>query len=315
MSSTVTARAKPATLRRRARLPLYLLRLSGVALIAATLGYLAVSYRVADEFTRPTRGSFAVVASAIGASSESVTFQSTDGVALRGWFFPGSGGDRAVILVHGRNGNRTGDSAATVARFLLANGYSVLTFDLRGHGQSDGERFSLGYLERRDVAGAVDYLVARGYRQERIALLGSSMGAGTVLQSIELRPNVGPIIADSSYVHGRQIVEEKAPEITGLPAAFNPGIILMARVAFGLDVDEVDPAAFVSANPGRPFFFIHCDHDTTTHVGHSYALKAASANPASELWVATGCEHVLAVQDHPAEYERRVLAFLAAHMR
>ena len=35
---------------------------------------------------------------------------------------------------------------------------NVILFDLRGHGESDGDRFSLGYFEKRDVLGAIRYL-------------------------------------------------------------------------------------------------------------------------------------------------------------
>jgi pimeloyl-ACP methyl ester carboxylesterase len=292
----------------------YFTRLALFAVAVLLFGYIAISFRVADEFTRPPRKPFEVPPTAIASRYEDVGFPSTDGLTMRGWFFPSSP-DRAVILVHGRHANRTGESAAHVARFLLASGYSVLTFDLRGHGESDGERYSLGYHERKDVAGAVDFLRAKGFAEGRIALIGRSMGAGTALQVLHLRPNVGPIVADSSYVHARQVVEEKAPDITGLPAWFNPGIILMSRILFDLDVDGADPAAVVARQPERAFLFIHCDGDTTTHVGHAHALRAHSTHPQTELWIAGGCEHVKAVDDYPEEYERRVLSFLSAQLR
>jgi pimeloyl-ACP methyl ester carboxylesterase len=292
----------------------YAVRLIAFALGVLFLGYAAICFRVADEFTRPARAPMDVSPTAIAPRYEDVAFASADGLTMRGWFFPASA-DRAVVLVHGRNANRTGERSAHAARFLLASGYSVLTFDLRGHGESDGERFSLGYHERKDVAGAIDFLRARGFRESRIALIGRSMGAGTVLQTLYLRPDVGPIIADSSYVHARQVVEEKAPELTGLPAAFNPGIILMSRVMFDLDVDGADPAAIVAKSSTRPFLFIHCDRDTTTHIGHAYELRRHSTHPDTQLWVAQGCEHVRAIDEYPDEYERRVLAFLSAQMR
>lgn len=230
---------------------------------------------------------------------------------LRGWFFPASP-ERAVVLLHGWNDTRAG-AAGAIARFLLAAEYSVLAFDLRGHGESDGDRFSLGQHERKDVAAAIDFLESRGFARGRVALLGLSAGAGIALQGVALRPDVGAVVADSPFASGRLIVEEVAPSVTGLPGAFSPGILLAARLLFGLDADAADPLAVVRAHPEPPYLLIACDGDTTIAPRHAMALHAAS--PRSELWLALGCGHVGAFFTRRAEYERRVLAFLDAHLR
>lgn len=284
-----------------------------MALLASAVGYALIAVRYADDFSRAARGQIGDPR-AIASRYEEVSFRTADGLILRGWLFS-AGSDRAVIIVHGRNGTRSSETTDGIARLLLGAGYSVLVFDLRGHGESEGERFSLGQHERKDVAAAVDQLVARGLRPGRVALLGVSMGAAVALQAVALRPDAGPVVADSSYAEARSIVDESAPSVTGLPSPFTPGMLLAARVLFDLDVDAASPLAVVRAHPQRAFLFIHCAHDGTIGAHHARALHAASTHAASELWLAPDCAHVQAFTKHRAEYLRRVLAFLEAEMR
>ncbi len=288
-------------------------------LAVALLGggaYLSLSYVIAERFTHAVRypvGRAPMVAASV---YEDVAFRTGDGLTLRGWYFP-TQSDRAAIIVHGKDSNRIGGEHRMIeklADFLVTSGYSVLIFDLRGNGDSDGDRFSLGYLERRDVAAAIDHLIGRGFREDRIALVGISMGAGTVLQSLVLHPNVGAVVADSSYVDARTIVTEDLETLAGVPSWFTPGVLLMSNLAFGLDGEQVRPIEVVRAHPERAFLFIHCGGDKLIAPHHAYELRAASANPASDLWMAAVCQHSWAFNTYPTAYEARLSAFLESQI-
>jgi len=287
-------------------------RLLAVALLAGAVGYLAVSYVVAERFTHAARFHVDRAPQVVAPTHEEVTFRTNDGLTLRGWYFEGDG-DRAAIVVHGKDSNRIAGenrTAEKIADFLIADGFDVLLFDLRGHGESDGDRFSLGYLERRDVAAAIDYVSGRGVREDRIALIGISMGAGTVLQTLLLHPNVGAVIADSAYADARTLVGENLQQVAGVPGWFTPGVLFFSNVIFGLDGDQVRPVDVIRAHSDRPLLLIHCDHDELIAMHHPRELLAASASKGSELWIATGCQHAWAFNHHAAEYQARLLVFL-----
>lgn len=315
-------RASMATLAR------YVLRLGLAAAATLAVAYVAVAVYVADGVTRVDRDPVDISPRTVQDIHEDVTLRTADGLLLRGWLFPaskratddlsrviGPTADRAVVLVHGKDGNRM-DSPylQRVARWLLGAGYTVLTIDMRGHGVSEGQRFSLGQHERLDVAAAIDHLVARGIPIGRIALVGESMGAGTVLQAVALRPDIGAVVADSGYADGRTIVDDLGPQETGLPDWYTPAIIFAARLLFDLDVDRVDPEGVVASHPRTPFLLIHCENDGTVDVKHARRL-AAVAGAASETWIADDCGHVGAADKYTAEYERRLIGFLSAHIR
>lgn len=296
-----------------------LARIASALLLVALLGgggYLSFSYVIAERFTHAARIPVGRGPMVAAATYEDVAFRTSDGLTLRGWYFP-SPGDRAAIIVHGKDGNRIGGEKRTIekiADLLIADGFSVLLFDLRGSGESDGDRFSLGYLERRDVAAAIEHLTGRGLRDDRIALIGISMGAGTVLQSLLLHPSVGAVVADSSYTDAHTIVTEDLHTLANVPSWFTPGVLLMSKLAFGLDADQVRPVDVVRAHPERAFLFIHCDADELIARHHAYELRFASANPASELWMAAGCQHAWAFNDHPSEYHAHLTSFFDAQI-
>jgi uncharacterized protein len=286
--------------------------------VLGLLAYGGVSWRVAEGLTKPTRQPLEPPAASVAATYEDVSFKSTDGLLLKGWWFPVASADRAVVVVHGRGANRIKSSfnPQKIAQFLLANRYSVLLFDLRGHGESEGVRYSLGQYEPRDVVAAIDFAQKKAaIDRKRVAIIGESMGGGSAIMTVKADPSVGPVITDSSFADGGTVVGEVAPNYTGLPGWFTPGIVLMARLFFDLDLSVIKPAEVVRDHPERAWLFIQCENDTTVFRHHGVELKAASANPQTELWLVPGCEHVKAFDTHTAEWQQRVLAFLSREIR
>jgi hypothetical protein len=313
----VAARPATATARASARLPGPLLvaaRLSAVAVAAALVAYFAICFRYADVLSRVERHKLERTAEYVAPTHEDVTLRTSDGLTLRGWWFAAPAPRaRAVVLVHGKDQDRIDSSFTTgrIARSLIARGYSALLFDLRGHGESEGARWGLGKGEALDVAAAVDLAAEKaGVPRSRVAVIAESMGAGSAAMALAKVPDVGPMVLDSVYTSAETVIDEYGPSASGLPAWFTPGMVLMAKVFFGLDVESVRPIDQIRAHPERAFLFIECDNDATVFPHHGIDMKAASANAATELWMARDCGHVKAVSRYPAEWESRVTSFL-----
>jgi pimeloyl-ACP methyl ester carboxylesterase len=84
----------------------------------------------------------------------------------------------AVVLAHGFGGHRHDATVVAMAHELRADGHAVITYDMRGHGESEG-LCTLGDLERLDVAAAV---VAARDLAPRLVVVGASLGAIAVLR-------------------------------------------------------------------------------------------------------------------------------------
>lgn len=124
-----------------------------------------------------------------------VEFVSADGMALSGWWMPGNEGMPPILLCHDRHSNKR--SMVNLAIALRAEGFAVLMFDFRGHGDSAGNRSSLGVWEKRDVIGAVDWLAQQS--PGRLGVFGAGMGAhAAVLAGVE-RPELQVLVLDGLY--------------------------------------------------------------------------------------------------------------------
>ena len=95
-------------------------RLLAVALLAGAVGYLCISYVVAERFTHAARYHVDRAPQVVAPTHEDVTFRTADGLTLRGWYFDGTS-DRAAIVVHGKDSNRIAGENRTgekIADFL-----------------------------------------------------------------------------------------------------------------------------------------------------------------------------------------------------
>ena len=288
------------------------------AAAAALIGYLGIALVVAESVTRPYRRALASSPAVFGLDYEDVTFPSTgDAIPLSGWFLPAAGSDRVVLIVHGRNSSRTGDSGELVphAAALVERGYNVLAFDFRGHGESGGVRYTLGTAEQRDVLGAVAYLEQRGFAPARMGFWAHSMGAATVLLTAAASPAVHTIVADSSFARLDDLLAEQLPRASGLPGFFNPAILFFTRVAFRADASIVNPVDVVADLPPESLFIIHAAGDRLIPVDHARRIAAAAGAAVYDLWIFPGSQHDQVTAAAPDQYRERVLAFLDQRLR
>jgi alpha-beta hydrolase superfamily lysophospholipase len=120
------------------------------------------------------------------------TITMSDGVQIASTYYvpdgaPPAGGWPAVMLLHGLGGSRTtptplGMSPNSLAETQLApRGYAALTFDARGHGQSQGLVSIDGPREIADVRELFGWLASRpGVNGQRIGAFGFSYGGGAI---------------------------------------------------------------------------------------------------------------------------------------
>jgi uncharacterized protein len=247
----------------------------------------------------------------LGLNFEVVTFASSlDGVVLKGWYLPASH-ERAIIFVHGIHGNRwdTFHHIDELVALHVHAGYDVLTFDMRAHGESGGDRFTLGWKERYDLRSAVDFVTQRGISAGRIGVWAQSLGTASALLAAPDVPEIAGVVTDSAFADARLLIDGEVQLRTGLPPVFSPGITLIGGRLYGIDLDAIPPEKAVARIAPRPILFIHGDDDTRIPLEHSRRLLAAARNPAAELWIVPGAGHVLSFATEPEAYAARVLSF------
>jgi uncharacterized protein len=145
--------------------------------------------------TRPAHASICCITPADwGFAYENVTIPTSDGLKLSGWYLP-SRNKAAVILLHGYGANRL--HMRNHAIMLASQGFGVLMYDLRGHGESQGEVASFGWRDIDDINGAIDYLLSRPeVDPQRIGIFGFSIGAQAALGAAVRYPVLKAVAAD-----------------------------------------------------------------------------------------------------------------------
>jgi fermentation-respiration switch protein FrsA (DUF1100 family) len=116
-----------------------------------------------------------------------VEFPAHDGITLRGWLYTPSGVPNApgpaVVMAHGFSATRA-MALDRYAEVFADGGLTVLVYDHRGLGVSDGEPRQVidAWIQARDYRAAVTWLGARDeVDAARIGIWGSSFAGGVAL--------------------------------------------------------------------------------------------------------------------------------------
>jgi fermentation-respiration switch protein FrsA (DUF1100 family) len=292
------------------------LKLILAVLLAAIAAFLGISVYLGHSMTDIERVPITETPAICGLDYEEVSFPSrVDELTLYGWYLPAEGSNEVIIMVHGAEQHRAdpGIGMLDIACGLVGHDYNVLMFDLRGHGESDGDRMSAGYYEVRDLGGAVDYVVGLGF--EDIGVLGFSMGAVTAIMTAADCDDIDVIVADSAYADLNDMIEPQFAERTSFPSFFLRPLLFMVKMMYGVDFTAIKPVEVVGDIAPRPILFIQGELDDTVPVAHAYRLYEASNNLLNQLWVIPDVGHVEAYLSYPEEYMERVTDFFDDALR
>ncbi|MBM7655902.1 alpha/beta hydrolase [Neobacillus cucumis] len=246
-------------------------------------------------------------------------FSRKDQLKLSGWWIPAATkqSQKTVITAHGYMNERAmeGIEGLQLAKALSEHGYNVLMFDFRNTGKSKGRTTGIGYFERHDLYSAIDYAL-REKNQEKIALLGWSMGAAASLIAGCEHPSVTAIIADSPFSELGPFLKENLSYWTKLPKKpFTSIIYHSMRLLLKIDPAEVSPINHVKNTKGKSFFLIHSKTDEAIPYTESEKIvQSISSDNHRELWLTNDGPHVNSYLLNKQEYAQRVLQFLEQHL-
>src|ERR1700691_3855833 len=211
-----------------------------------------------------------------------VDIKAPDGVNLKGTYFSAGRPGPAMLLLHQCNMDRHAWDG--LAEDLAGNGFTVLTIDFRGFGESGGskstdpdERAAARKKWPGDVDAAFAFLTKqKGVDQSRIAVGGASCG---VTQSSDLAA--------------------RHHEIRAL------------MVLSGMASDAAK--AYIASNASLPVFGAASEGDTNAAKGIQEAV-AASKDPKSVVKIYAGTEHGVPMFAKHPDLEPMIVAWLKAQL-
>ncbi|MBI4745976.1 MAG: alpha/beta fold hydrolase [Deltaproteobacteria bacterium] len=265
--------------------------------------------------SHPQRYSLYIPPSEFGITYEEAQFDTSDGIRLKGWFIKGNGkgGLPTVIVCHGLGANRS--DFTELAAGLSRGGYNVLLFDFRGHGDSQRVASSFGYLEQKDILGAIRYVKERkDVDAEWIAVYGFSMGGAVAVLTAAETSDIKAVIADSSFTALKE-QGERLFKGSFLPSSiFLKPMVWMYELYFRVDADEIEPINKIHRLSPAAIMIIGGGEDEQMPSSDAMRLFAAAREP-KELWLVPGAVHGGTVYMTGDEYRKRVLRFLDTHLK
>jgi fermentation-respiration switch protein FrsA (DUF1100 family) len=238
--------------------------------------------------------------------SETGTF---DGFAYHLWLPADKEARPAVVVLHGAGSCK--ENHADFARVATGQGYVALTFDNRGHGETEGE---LGPRTVADIGRLVRFLAERPeVDEQRICLRGSSMGALLAIHVGAITPQAAGVIAICPPSE-RMMLEDVRKVAAGEPPPPDSALETMRIDAQGLAawLEEQDVRQAVELLGEKPLMLIHARDDEVIPYQFSDELYECAADPRRLLLLAGG-DHRSA--QHDAEVQGESLRWLALKMR
>lgn len=218
-----------------------------------------------------------------GLDYEDVEFKTSDGVTLRGWLING-GAERVIVQSHfGVQCNRGGWTPKgkgpikpwkeeiqflRQAKYLVEQGYSVLMYDFRGHGESDIGPIpwvSWGPEEAKDVVAAVDFVTGR-FPEAEIGLLSICMGAGAMTYAYGLEDGLAKRANITAIIAVQPLLYTCFVEAMGMPGFLARAGEKVSQQRLGFDMGEPN---FIDDSPKItvPTMVVQNKNDPWTQMG------------------------------------------------
>jgi fermentation-respiration switch protein FrsA (DUF1100 family) len=221
-----------------------------------------------------------------GLQFEDAHFQAADGTPLHGWYVHRDDPRAVILFCHGNAGNVT-DRAEMLRALRDRVGASVLCFDYRGYGRSEGKPSEKGLFA--DARAARAWLARRaGVEEKDIVLLGRSLG-GAVAVELAAEDGARALVLESTFT--------SVPDMAAKIYPWLP-VRLLVRTRF-------DSLSKINKYHG-PLLVSHGDCDTMVPYAFGQKLFEA-ANEPKLFFRIPGCDHNDA---QTAEYYDVLIRFL-----
>jgi pimeloyl-ACP methyl ester carboxylesterase len=216
---------------------------------------------------------------------------------LFAWWLSVSAQAPTAILLHGWGGNA--EFMLPLAAPFHDAGVNVLLLDARNHGQSDSVTFSSMPRFAEDVGCAIAWLKTRAdTKQQKIILLGHSVGAGAVIYEASKREDISAVISISAFAHPEWMMQRYLEKFL-LPRLFIKAINRYVEWIIRHRFDEIAPMN-TACRVSCPLLLIHGKADAIVPVTDASVILANCNSDSITLLVfdKAGHDSVDMVKDH-----------------
>lgn len=220
--------------------------------------------------------------------------------------------DKWAIICHGYSGDPCG--MARYSRAYYDKGFNILMPYMRGNAKSCSDNISMGWLDRLDLVGWVEYIVDIN-DDAKIVMHGESMGAASVMMAVgEILPdNVVCAVEDCGYTSVWDEFSYQLPNMFKLPVfPFIHSAQYVTSKHTELDFKRASCVDQLRKSK-TPMLFIHGEEDDFVPFFMVFQNYDAFQGE-KELYTVPGAKHARSVNVAGEKYWERVWGFVGKYV-
>lgn len=230
-----------------------------------------------------------------------------------GWFIPSKGKPaKTIIICHGWGASK-GD--VLTSTLFLNEKYNLLYFDFTNHGESGGNKTSMGKYESEDLLSAVKYLKEqKPSLSEKIGVFGFSMGASAAIYAASKDKRIDAVIAESPFDSFNKITYHYAKLFFKIPPHPLVDLTLLAvNARLGFSPEKYSPIYHVAKISPSPLLIIASSGDKNIPLEVVKRVFEKAGSP-KELVVFDSDGHGMAYHEHTEKYKKTIYDFFSKNL-
>lgn len=240
---------------------------------------------------------------------QELSVESKYGYTLKGFSLRNNNkhSEKVIVFSHGVGTNCI--SSIKYAQLFLDDGWDVIIYDHRRHGNSLGKSTTYGFYEKDDLNSVITY-VKNMYKSDiKIGLHGESLGSSIAIQYAGVYGDVDFYIFDCPFSDlAKQLTYRLKVEFKMVGFFIIPLTNLFVKLRAGFSFSDVSPIKYVT-NIKQPTLFIHSKDDTYIPVQMTKDLYDKKIGEKS-LYIAEKGDHARSVVENRDIYTKVVKDFL-----
>ena len=236
-----------------------------------------------------------------------------DSTNIKAFYIPSIADSTALttlVFVHGIHSCK--EHFIPHAKQISEAGINVVLFDLRAHGESEGDYCTYGYFEKMDIKALVDSIQAK-YPEQTIGIFGNSLGGAVAIQALAYDERLAFGIIESTFHDLEAVVSQYAGRMFGFQSSWLARETLKrAEVIADFPALEVKP--FHAAEEiEQPVLIAHGDVDDRIPQWFGKINFEHLASEEKEWYSIPGAKHHFIWRSGGPEYLKKIIDFVKEH--
>ena len=199
-----------------------------------------------------------------GIEAEHFFVTTEDGLRISAYEVPVENPKAVIICMSGIH-NPSVTAFFGHARLFRGNQYATILFDMRAHGESEGNMICLGYKEYLDAKAIVKHIKEDpAYQDIPVVIFGVSMGGTTAINAMGEIPEIDGLISIAAFSAWEDVFYElmafQSPVF--LAKMVKPFVPLVTVLKYKVNVWKIKPVKEIQKLGNRPALIMHTKGDT-----------------------------------------------------